>query len=83
MLQLSHASNGLNPRVEPWSHLGYLHRPATEDEIKGITHWVVTDLDTEVGCLTDVAWARLGTLQCKGNLSAPRSLATRHLMSQA
>ena len=52
MLQLSHASNGLNPRAEPWSHLGYLHRPATEDEIKGITHWVVTDLDTEVGCLS-------------------------------
>ena len=56
MLQLFHASNGLNPRAEPWSHLGYLHQPSTEDEIKGITHWIVTDVDTEVACLaTDIA----------------------------
>ena len=41
-------SEGLSPTVEPWSSLGYLHRPSTEDEVKGITHWVVTDLDTQV-----------------------------------
>ena len=83
MLQLSHASNGLNPRAEPWSHLGYPHRPATQDDIKVLTHWVVPDLDPEVGCPPDDAWSRLGTPLCKGNLSAPQSLATRHLMSQA
>lgn len=51
VLQMALASEGLNPTGEPWSLLGYLHRPSTEDEIKGITHWVVSDLDTEVRCL--------------------------------
>ena len=47
-MQIALVSEGLSPTVEPWSSLGYLHRPSTEDEVKGITHWVVADLDTQV-----------------------------------
>ncbi len=47
-MQLALVSDMLKPTAEPWSQLGYVHRPGTEDEVKGISHWVVTDLDTEV-----------------------------------
>ena len=48
LMQMALVSDNLKPTAEPWSLLGYLHRPKTEDEVKGISHWVVTDLDTEV-----------------------------------
>ena len=48
MMQMALVSEMLKPTKEPWSLLGYLHRPGTEDEVKGISHWVVTDLNTEV-----------------------------------
>lgn len=48
VLQLALVAERLNPTLEPWSQLGYLHRPGTEDKVKGISHWVITDLDIAV-----------------------------------
>ena len=48
LMQVALVSEMLKPTAEPWSLLGYVHRPGTEDGIKGISHWVVTDLDTQV-----------------------------------
>lgn len=39
---------GLHPREEPWSALGYLHHGSTQDDVKGITHWVIADFDSPV-----------------------------------
>ena len=64
-MQIALASEVLHPTAEPWSQLGYLHRPGTEDEVKGISHWVVADLDTEVcsACLGPVTWGRAAERQ--------------------
>ena len=39
---------GLNPMQEPWSQLGYLHHSSTQDDVKGVTHWVVANIDSQV-----------------------------------
>lgn len=46
--QLLLARKGLRPSEAPFSGLGYIHHPGSEDDIKGITHWLAADLDTKV-----------------------------------
>ena len=38
----------LSARERPWSELGYLHHPGSEDDVKGISHWLIADFDTKV-----------------------------------
>lgn len=47
-VQLPLGTKGLRPWEAPFSELGYLHHPGTEDSIKAITHWLLLDLDTPV-----------------------------------
>ncbi len=61
LMQIALVSEMLKPTAEPWSQLGYVHRPGTEDDVKGISHWVITDLDTEVRtspCPGQASWHR-------------------------
>jgi hypothetical protein len=46
--QMALVGPGLNPMQEPWSQLGYLHHSSTQDDVKGVTHWVVADIDSQV-----------------------------------
>ena len=46
--QMALVGPGLNPMQEPWSQLGYLHHSSTLDDVKGVTHWVVADFDSQV-----------------------------------
>lgn len=46
--QLALAAGGLNARQAPWAQMGYLHHPGSEDEVKGISHWVVANFDSRV-----------------------------------
>jgi hypothetical protein len=46
--QLVLARQGLRPSEAPFSTLGYIHHPGSEDDVKGITHWLAADLDTKV-----------------------------------
>lgn len=46
--QIALVGPGLNPMQEPWSQLGYLHHSSTQDDVKGVTHWVVADIDSQV-----------------------------------
>lgn len=39
---------GISARERPWSELGYLHHPGSEDDVKGISHWLIADFDTKV-----------------------------------
>ena len=48
-LQLALVGPGLSARERPWSELGYLHHPGSEDDVKGVSHWLIADLDTKVG----------------------------------
>lgn len=47
-VQLSLGAAGLKPWEPPFSDLGYLHHPGTDDDIKAITHWLLLDIDTKV-----------------------------------
>ncbi len=47
-VQLALVGPSLNMSQQPWSQLGYLHHASTQDEVKGISHWVIADLDSQV-----------------------------------
>ena len=47
-MQLALAGPELNPRQAPWAQLGYLHHAGSEDDVKGISHWIVADFDGKV-----------------------------------
>lgn len=41
----------LAANAEPFASLGHLHHPGTEDGLKGVTHWVAVDVETQVHIL--------------------------------
>jgi len=47
-VQYALIGEGRNPLELPWAELGYLHGRGTEDAVKGISHWIITDLNTQV-----------------------------------
>lgn len=47
-VQLALVGPSLNMSQQPWSQLGYLHYASTQDDVKGISHWVIADLDSQV-----------------------------------
>lgn len=83
-MQMALVSEMLKPTAEPWSRLGYLHQPGTEDEVKGISHWVVTDLDTEVCsihmCLIIWQYAHSTSSLCKHRVSRKPGLRRRTVL---
>eukprot|EP00884_Botryococcus_braunii_P009701 jgi/Botrbrau1/18732/Bobra.0386s0055.1 len=67
--QLALGTAGLRPWEAPFSELGYLHHPGTEDAVKAITHWLLLDLDTPRG--------RKLLLEALKNLAEPTSDSSR------
>ena len=61
----------LNPSVEPWAGLGYLHFPGSEEAAKGCTHWLLADFGTKV---CDHLQLDRGWLSCRADSSCGNGL---------
>ncbi|BDA49281.1 UDP-glucose:glycoprotein glucosyltransferase 1 [Coccomyxa sp. Obi] len=66
--QVALVGPSLNVSQQPWSQLGYLHHASTQDEVKGISHWVIADLDSQEG--QKLVLAALGHLEAESSQGA-------------
>ena len=70
----------LSAREHPWSELGYLHHPGSEDDVKGISHWLIADFDAKVAPALQQLFTGVPVILTSQNLS---SSGMPHLSSHA